>query len=385
MEKVSKKYNLISKIVSIALIVTIAFFGGYYIPEIINQSNIGSQNLIITIILVLLFLIIAYVLYLLHIIIHESGHYAFGRLTGYTFVSFRVGSFTLVKNNGHLKFKRFNIPGTMGQCLLMPPNKKEGEFPFLLYNLGGIIGNIIWSGLSLILLILLPEYTWLSIILLTNSVIGILMALFNSIALKSDILNDGMNIYILLKDRYTRDVFWLLLYLNAFLTKGERLRDLSEKWFDLPIHADTANPLVSNILLFRVEYFMDKMDFKKAKTECQFILENERDLPRIQKMELSSQLLFLEIIDECRMDKIQQIFTKDLKQYIDETKNTIFQRRLLYAYELLVNQDKRNADEELDEFKKLSRNYPVPSEVEREREIIKVIQSKYFYKKEVIY
>ena len=70
-----------------------------------------------------LWLALAIVLYILQLILHEAGHYLFGRLTGYTFVSFRIDNYTWIKENGKLVLKRFKIPGTGGQCLMMPPKE----------------------------------------------------------------------------------------------------------------------------------------------------------------------------------------------------------------------------------------------------------------------
>lgn len=372
MNKVKSKKSLVGRFGFLVLFMIIGFFGGYYGINIIDQLGFVPQNLNLPIWQVILFLVIAYVLYLFQIIIHESGHYVFGRLTGYTFVSFRVGSLMLVRDNGRIKLKRFSVPGTLGQCLLAPPNVKGESFPYLLYNLGGVIGNMISSLLSFILLFLLPEHPWISIILVTNSVIGVFIALVNGIPLKLGVPNDGMNIY-LLRDKHARIAFWLQLHINGLLAKGERLRDMPKEWFELPPNANLSNTLVSTIPFFRCEYFMDKMEFEKVKSECQFIMKNIPDLLSIYKMELFCHLLFLEIIGDCQMDKILEIYTKELKQYINATKKYISRRRLLYVYELLVNQDREKADKQLVAFEKVAKNYPVASEVEREREILKVI------------
>lgn len=63
----------------------------------------------------------------LHIILHEAGHLVGGLLQGYKFVSFRILSFTLVRHEGKLRWKRFSIAGTGGQCLLLPPNLPLSE------------------------------------------------------------------------------------------------------------------------------------------------------------------------------------------------------------------------------------------------------------------
>ena len=71
------------------------------------------------------------------IILHEAGHLLGGLATGYAFVSFRVGSWMLLKRDGRLHLGRYTLPGTGGQCLMAPPTWKEDGFPALLYNLSG--------------------------------------------------------------------------------------------------------------------------------------------------------------------------------------------------------------------------------------------------------
>ena len=53
----------------------------------------------------------------LQAILHEGGHLVCGLLSGYRFLSFRVGSFTLLRQNGRLVLRRFYLPGTGRQCL----------------------------------------------------------------------------------------------------------------------------------------------------------------------------------------------------------------------------------------------------------------------------
>ena len=55
-----------------------------------------------------------------------------------------------------MKIKNFHIPGSLGQCVMAPPEKVNGDFPYLLYNLGGIIFNGLFSILSLVLVFVIP-------------------------------------------------------------------------------------------------------------------------------------------------------------------------------------------------------------------------------------
>ena len=98
----------------------------------------------------------AIISFLIHIFIHELGHLIFGILTGYKFNSFRVGSYLLQKTNGKYEIKNLHIMGTGGQCLMEAPEMDdEGEYPYKLYHLGGIINNLIASILGLIICLLL--------------------------------------------------------------------------------------------------------------------------------------------------------------------------------------------------------------------------------------
>ncbi|MFI3201896.1 MAG: hypothetical protein R3Y54_10315 [Eubacteriales bacterium] len=57
----------------------------------------------------------------IQIIIHEAGHLIFGFISGYRFISFRIGNFMWMQENGKLRVKRLKIVGTGGQCLMAPP------------------------------------------------------------------------------------------------------------------------------------------------------------------------------------------------------------------------------------------------------------------------
>lgn len=69
-----------------------------------------------------------YVALFFHMIVHEAGHLVFGLMTGYKFCSFRIASFMWLKENGKLKMKRLTLAGTGGQCLMTPPDMKDGKY-----------------------------------------------------------------------------------------------------------------------------------------------------------------------------------------------------------------------------------------------------------------
>ena len=109
-------------------------------PETAGTSGGGK------ILTILVALVSMYAALFLQIIIHEAGHLVFGLLTGYRFISFRVSSFMWMKDSDRIRFKRLSVAGTGGQCLMAPPELKDGKMPVQLYNYGGAIMNLIASA-----------------------------------------------------------------------------------------------------------------------------------------------------------------------------------------------------------------------------------------------
>ena len=112
---------------------------GLYVGELIS----GGENAGDALLRGLLLFVGMYAAMFLQIIIHEGGHLIFGLLTGYGFASFRIGSLMWKKEGDSLKFCRFSLAGTGGQCLMTPPDMADGKFPYVLYNLGGSLANLI--------------------------------------------------------------------------------------------------------------------------------------------------------------------------------------------------------------------------------------------------
>ena len=125
-----KKKDIKSTIVTIGISIVIflaGFFGGGLAGRVLAKFSMPfSESLISVITYIAIFIII----FGLHIILHEVGHLILGLMSGYEFISFRVGSLTLVKDEGKFKFKKFNIKGTGGQCLMMPKTDNYKELKY---------------------------------------------------------------------------------------------------------------------------------------------------------------------------------------------------------------------------------------------------------------
>ena len=64
--------------------------------------------------LIILLTFYLYVTQFMHVIIHETGHFLFGRLSGYQLISFRVFSLMWLKKDHHISLKRYRLKEQQG-------------------------------------------------------------------------------------------------------------------------------------------------------------------------------------------------------------------------------------------------------------------------------
>lgn len=351
------------------------FFGIKIIDEGMELVDQSTEARLFSLVLIIIFL---YLAVFINIIVHEGGHLIFGKLSGYKFVSFRIGSLMLISHRGKYKVKRFSLVGTGGQCLMMPPGSEGDDYPYILYNLGGAIANLVFSLLCLLLYKLMPQVNYFSVFLGISIIIGIAFALMNGVPMYlGGISNDGKNALSLGKNREAKRALWLQLYINGLIANGTRLADISEELFRLPKKADLNNPIICTIGVFKCSYLQDKKLFDEAKEMCEFMLENAPGLLEIHKNELLCELLFYEIMGPCRREEIEKLYSKQLKKYIKATSSYVSRKRLMYAYALLLEEDASKAEKELAGFEKAAKVYPYEIEVECERELIALVDEKW--------
>ena len=308
--------------------------------------------------------------YYLQIIIHEIGHAVFGLLSGYEFLSFRVGGLILVKKNGKLEGKRFSLKGTGGQCLLYYPGNNKYDFPYVLYNLGGVLGNFIAGLLPLFLYFAFPLNKILGTLVLINFFVAIFLSFTNGIPMKvGGIPNDAYNIILMRKDREARKSFWVQLQVTALLSKGTRLKDMPEDWFSLPMEPDWSNALVCTLATFRCGYFHDSFDFAQAKESAENILVHGVGLVDLYRNLLTIELVFYAAL-EGNIEKVKELYTKKLQSFMLLMKTSLSAQRLFYTHASLVEQDEEKAVKHLKQFEKIAATFPYEGEIESERELI---------------
>ena len=161
-------------------------------------GNISGLKLCV---MALLALTAIFLSYTINICLHEIGHMIFGLISGYEFSSLRFGKLMLAKENGKLRFCKYDMPGTGGQCIMTAPKVDAEKMPVVLYNLGGLVMNLVVLLIGIIVFVIVSD---------SHFVVGMIFLMFAMTSLVILITNglpftqmgtDGANTIILLKNK----------------------------------------------------------------------------------------------------------------------------------------------------------------------------------------
>jgi len=377
MAKEKKKSKISGHIISIAFFTAMGVALGLMMRAFVDwqmPEGISSGEKIFRFFAVLVFL---YLSWFLHIVIHESGHLVFGLLSGYTFSSFRIGSFMLLKENGKLVSKRLKIAGTGGQCLMAPPEMVDGRFPVILYNLGGSIMNIAVSLLFLLLFMVIPKDSLFSLFCFLMIAMGVISGLGNGIPLHTKTVdNDGYNAISLRKSKDAMRAFWLQMKMNAQLSKGLRLKDMPDEWFQMPEDEAMKNNLVAAIGVTVCNRLMDQHRFEEADALMAHILEIESGMIGIHRNLVICDRLYHELIHDNRPEVLASFYTKEQQKFMRSMQTFPSVIRTEYAYAVLVEKDQGKAAKAMEAFEKVAKTFPYPNDINAERELIQIVDEK---------
>lgn len=316
----------------------------------------------------------AMVSFIIHIVVHELGHLVFGLLTGYKFSSFRIGSLMLIKTEDKLKFCKYSLAGTGGQCLLMPP-KNHKKKPYILYNLGGIFFNLIFSAI-IVAIIPLCSHIIAKAVLAGVAFGGVVTATCNAVP-SASVDNDGSNTVAIGKDPYAIDAFYNQMEINYYISLGKSLKDIPLDLFYLPENANLNNKIISAIAVQRCNFYMFDMEIEKTYTEMKRLLSSEATLATIYYSLLKVECAYCEMVTENRKNVVDEFLDKETNKIIKAMHTNPSIVRFNYAYELFYNNNIQEADKYLDKFEKVAKNFPYPSLLDNERDLMNYAKEKY--------
>ena len=361
-DKVKNKGRL-GTLVSVLCFAVIGIGCGIAVIPVIDYFMGEDSNFFIALMGLFLMMSLMYIAIFLEMAIHEMGHLVFGLLTGYKFVSYRVGSFTFIKEDGKLRIKKLTLPGTGGQCLMAPPEYTP-TMPYVLYNAGGAIFNFISSLIFLLLFFPFSDIPFFSSFLLMAAFISFGLGAMNIIPLIYG--NDGSNIANIHKSEMERKAFWSQMKMAQLQSENIRLKDMPEEVFPVRCKEEMVGIMTSSAYAYYESFLVDSGEFEEAL--------------RVSKEVLSSPLLIGILRSAIKCDEIYSllILKKDKKE-IDEIKDKklikemkamrgmLFVMRCEYAYALLYEENENKANEIRKAFDMAAETYPYVSEVEGER------------------
>lgn len=344
------------------------FLMGYFSQKLADQT--GSRA--VQIVLVGSLFVMMYLSILVHLILHEAGHLLFGLLSGYRFSSFRIMNLMWVKENGHIRTKRYSLAGTGGQCLMEPPAWEDGNFPVLLYNLGGSFVNLFLAIVFFILFAVTASHVFLSAGCLIFALTGLAIALMNGLPLRlGTVDNDGYNALSAHKNQASRRGFWLQMEANARSARGQRLKEMPAEWFSPPpTDEEMTNSMTAVVGVLCCSRLMDELRLEEADTLMEHYLSIESGIVGLHREILQSERIFCALIAGNRPELVKQLYTPAHVRFVKAMKTNPSILRTEYAYACLFEKDADKAVKLLADFEKIASTYPYPCEIASERELI---------------
>lgn len=301
---------------------------------------------------------------LLQTVIHEAGHLVCGLLTGYRFSSFRIGSFMLYRGDEGLRFGRFSVAGTGGQCLMEPADAADpATMPYGIYLLGGVAANIAAAAAAFVasryVSCVLGNY-----LLAATVMTGVLAALLNGIPMRmGGVPNDGCTVRMMGRSAEMRRMMWVQLKINALYSRGMMLRDMPDEWFRLPAEADMSNHLYAAVAGLDASRRMECRDFAGAYDRLETMRAAGDELIGLFRMEAACEQMAACVLTHRPRTEIERIFSADVERYARLYSRYMISRAVtIYIWERFVRRDSAKASETARCVRIMAGRYPVRGE-----------------------
>ncbi|MBM6613561.1 hypothetical protein JTF06_01475 [Desemzia sp. RIT804] len=273
----------------------------------------------------------------IQIILHEAGHLVLGWATGYRFLSYRIFSFVIVKENGKLVFKRQAINEAVAQCLMVPHKEwQTTHYPYKLYLSGGILFNAVFSFSALFLLNneIIPA---VQVILFSG--IGLFLVFSNAIPKQ---MNDGAILKKCRGNPAYRQMMYRQLRTIYYLTETRTLKNLPPESFELSKDVSLSDPF--SLYVMRLEYYkyLEQFQFDKAANILDKQWQIKEDLTPMDRLMVQAEKLFCLSIQQLSIEEAKRLYHQTEMQLIQKYEQITF-KRIFTTYFLYVENDPAKA------------------------------------------
>lgn len=260
---------------------------------------------------------------------------------------------------------------------MAPPELKDGKMPVFWYHLGGVIMNFLTAGLFLALYFIPGRVPFFSDFCLAMAFVGILYAVMNGIPIHTTLIdNDGYNAYALSKDKKAMRAMWVQLKVNELNSVGVRLKDMPDELFEVPKIEDMNNSMVAAVGVFAANRLMDEHRFDEAEVLMKQILNADTAVAGIYRNMMTCDRVYIELTGENRKEKVEELYTQELVQFMKQMNRFPTIVRTQYVYELLGRKDPEKAAEYKKLFEQISGTYPYRTDIQSERELMELAEKK---------
>ncbi len=296
-------------------------------------------------------LLAALIATILNIVLHEAGHLVAGLMTDYKFVSYRFFNWTLIRKDGRLQWRNFELGGTAGQCLMAPPDKPLEEIDTRWYNAGGVLAQIIITLLAIVLLWAMDLPDWLDMLLGMMALFGILGVLTNGIPMKlGGVANDGYNLLQLDKDLAAKQSFCNVLELNARNQEGQTYGEMPERLFNMPDPIDWKNSMHTATVLASATRKQAKHQWEESYRQLTEACSHKSDIMPLYQLELEN-MMTLACIATGRDEEARQHYTHDVIKYVTHHASTQSDKQMTtMAVALALEGDRPKAEQLLNKL-----------------------------------
>ena len=185
--------------------------------------------------------------FILTVVVHESGHYFFGRMSGYSFRSLELFGVKMIRKYGQLKIM-LSQEACIGQCIMLPAGRKiDGS----LLILGGVFFNAYMACISGVLTGIFPKFCFPLFFLNLAAVLGNLYPFSAT--------NDGNTYSDAIKSALHMETYNRLMEVYSAIVTGEEWKNLDDELFEMPDIVFSS--LSAEFAVCRLLHVTEKADF----------------------------------------------------------------------------------------------------------------------------
>ena len=361
--KVLTSIKIIEFLISAALAVLVVYFA---------YSNFYLK--IDSVLIAILLIIGGFVSALITETMHELGHLIFGKFCKFSFNKINISFIKIYKKDGKTKITFKKLPQSVaGSTEMIPQTACNLKNRFLYTISGGLIFSFL-TFLAFLLCFIFSSKINFFVYIFTAAGLPYAFHLFiyNFLPLHLEGAHtDGALVWgiILKDDSYITALN--ILAIEGLMHEGRSPSEIDENlYFSLPqLQEDDLNFIL--LTSYRLMYYLDSGDIENAIRTCDRLEELAEYVPDFYYNDILSEIMFCECCLKGDDELCKELF-KGLEFYL-KREDTISSHRILAAYELYINQDKKISLNHINEARKKAKESSILGLVKYECKLVDCI------------